>query len=42
MELGTETLSGDVIDLTVAKSIADIPWTSLVDWVRGQALTERR
>ena len=36
MALGTETLSGDAIDLTLARSIAPLQQTPLADWARAQ------
>jgi uncharacterized protein YbjT (DUF2867 family) len=36
MAFGTETLSGDVIDLTKARSIADVRFTPLEEWVGAQ------
>jgi uncharacterized protein YbjT (DUF2867 family) len=34
MALGTETLSGDAIDLQKARAIAEVPLTSLAQWVQ--------
>jgi uncharacterized protein YbjT (DUF2867 family) len=39
MSLGTETLSGDVIDLTKARAIADVPFTALEAWATAQLKT---
>lgn len=39
MALGTETLSGDVIDLTRARALADVRFTPLSEWAQAALAT---